>query len=87
MGHKYIIHGVTIRPNFKELACRFINHTYECSFSARTFVESLSLEFPTYQKHLMSIHEVMSYPNKTFVGMHSNIYNTNTEITFVYQFD
>uniref|UniRef100_A0A8I6X3Z2 Uncharacterized protein n=1 Tax=Hordeum vulgare subsp. vulgare TaxID=112509 RepID=A0A8I6X3Z2_HORVV len=87
MGRKYTIHGVTIWPNFEELACRFINHTYECSFSARTFVESLSLEFLTYPKHLMSIHEVMRCTNKTFVRMHSNIYNTNTEITFVYQFN
>ncbi|KAE8780387.1 Peptide-N4-(N-acetyl-beta-glucosaminyl)asparagine amidase A [Hordeum vulgare] len=69
MGRKYIIHGVTIRPNFEEVECRFINHTYECSFSARTFVESLSLEFPRYPKHLMSIHEVMRCPNKTFVDI------------------
>ncbi|KAI4982666.1 hypothetical protein ZWY2020_023158 [Hordeum vulgare] len=69
IGRKYIIYGVTIRPNFEELECRFINHTYECSFSARTFVESLSLEFPRYPKHLMSIHEVMRCPNKTFVDI------------------
>ncbi|KAE8797029.1 hypothetical protein D1007_27813 [Hordeum vulgare] len=69
MGRKYIIHGVTIRPNFEEVECRFINHTYECSFSARTFVESLSLEFPRYPKHLMSVHEVMRCPNKTFVDI------------------
>ncbi|KAI4990474.1 hypothetical protein ZWY2020_038837 [Hordeum vulgare] len=69
MGRKYIIHGVTIRPNFEEVEHRFINHTYECSFSARTFVESVSLEFPRYPKHLMSIHEVMRCPNKTFVDI------------------
>ncbi|KAI4971125.1 hypothetical protein ZWY2020_002039 [Hordeum vulgare] len=69
MGRKYIIHGVTIRPNFEEVECRFINHTYECSFSARTFVESLSLEFLRYPKHLMSIHEVTRCPNKTFVDI------------------
>uniref|UniRef100_A0A8I6WLB9 Uncharacterized protein n=1 Tax=Hordeum vulgare subsp. vulgare TaxID=112509 RepID=A0A8I6WLB9_HORVV len=66
---------------------KYTIHGIECSFSARTFVESHSLEFPTYPKHLISIHEVMRCPNKTFVGMNSNIYNTNTGITFVYQFD
>lgn len=69
MGRKYIIHGVTVRPNFEELECRYIEHTYECSFSARTFVESLSLEFPTYPKHLMSFQEVQRCPKKTFVDI------------------
>ncbi|XBH58645.1 hypothetical protein VPH35_080048 [Triticum aestivum] len=69
MGRKYIIHGVTMRPNFEELECRYIQHTYECSFSARTFVESLSLQFPTYPKHLMPFQEVQRCPRNTFVDI------------------
>ncbi|KAF7055894.1 LOW QUALITY PROTEIN: hypothetical protein CFC21_063368 [Triticum aestivum] len=87
MGRKYIIHGVTMRPNFEELECRYIQHTYECSFSARTFVESLSLQFPTYPKHLMPFQEVQRCPRNTFVGMHSHIILTNIEIILVYNFD
>ncbi|KAI4995699.1 hypothetical protein ZWY2020_037747 [Hordeum vulgare] len=67
MGRNYIIHGVTVRPNFEELECRYIQRTYECSFSARTFVESLSLQFPTYPKHLMSFQEIQRCPKQTFV--------------------
>ncbi|KAI5015632.1 hypothetical protein ZWY2020_057022 [Hordeum vulgare] len=48
---------------------KYTIHGIECSFNARTFVESLSLEFPTYPKHLISIHEVMRCPNKTFVDI------------------
>ncbi|XP_048568271.1 uncharacterized protein LOC125548769 [Triticum urartu] len=69
MGRKYIIHGVTTWPNFEELECRYIQHTYECSFSARTFVESLSLQFPTYPKHLMPFQEVQRCPRNTFVDI------------------
>ncbi|KAI5005581.1 hypothetical protein ZWY2020_032824 [Hordeum vulgare] len=64
---KDLVHRFDLTLHMGQLACRFINHTYECSFSARTFVESLSLEFLTYPKHLMSIHEVMRCTNKTFV--------------------
>lgn len=73
MERKYIIHGVIVWPNFEHLQCRYIEYAYECSFSARTFVESLSFDFPTYPKHLISIQEVQRCPKKTSVGMHPGI--------------
>uniref|UniRef100_A0A452YMV8 DUF223 domain-containing protein n=1 Tax=Aegilops tauschii subsp. strangulata TaxID=200361 RepID=A0A452YMV8_AEGTS len=52
---------------------KYIIHGVTCSFNARTFVESLSLQFPTYPKHLMPFQEVQRCPRNTFVGMHSSI--------------